>query len=323
MKTVAESIDKYTIYLDWLNAGKGTFLIDDKADLQFSLLDLFPGPIEQTTNFKSFKRQIENHGFMVFKTENGPVNVYRPELAVIFNSKELKVTEMFKSKEIVINGLDYVKTFTEAYREGESYFDIEFGISTDTLYGQNAEAYIKGIHENYIHIKQPDINDGWQWAKRTYPLTLSHKEIRKFGYYSGIVSKVGAMVKKHPKLFATYDKCDHEPQEQIETKPTITAYAIMHVYLALYLGQAVTPQNKNVLAKKYGYNSGNQLRNNFTFYQNEDKLLDLNTTNRRSANTHLKRFKDILPLLEKENKAAYEKAKNDLEILEKIYTKHY
>lgn len=179
-------------------------------DLQYSLLDLFDEQTENTSKFKSLKRHIENNGFIIFNKETDAVNVYTPELAFIFTSKELPVTEMFKSKEIKINGLDYVKTFTEAYRKGESYFDTEFGISKDTLFGINAESYVKGLHENYIHIKHPEINDGWRWAKRTFPLTLSHKDIRKYGYYSGIVSKVDRLVKTYPKLFEAYDKCDHD-----------------------------------------------------------------------------------------------------------------
>ena len=96
----------------------------------------------------------------------------------------------------------------------------------------------------------------------------------------------------------------------------------MHVYLAMFGGQAVSPQNKNDLAKKYGHNSGNQLRNDFTKFQNEDKRLDINPSNKKSANIHLTRFKDILPLI-KANPKAYEKAKADLQFLEKEYRKHH
>ncbi len=189
-----------------------------KKDIQYSLIDIFPEQVENTSNYKSFKRQIDKQGFLEIKTESGPVNIYTPELAFIFTSKELPVTEMFKSEKLTINGWNFVKTFAEAYKEGEDYFDKEFGVPPSTLYGPNAESYVKGIHENYFHIKHQDINDGWRWVKITYPLTLSHKDIRKYGYYSGIISKVDKLVKKHPILFKTYDKCDHESQETAETK---------------------------------------------------------------------------------------------------------
>lgn len=97
----------------------------------------------------------------------------------------------------------------------------------------------------------------------------------------------------------------------------------MHVYLATFGGQSVTQQNKNKLAEKYGFRSGDKLRNEFTRFKNGDNRINISTTNKRAANEHLQRFKNILPLLENENSLAYEQAKIDLESLEDIYNKHY
>lgn len=108
-----------------------------------------------------------------------------------------------------------------------------------------------------------------------------------------------------------------------EAKITIPAYALMHVYLAMFQGQGVTQQNKTELAKQYGYKSGEQLRNDFTYYQNEDKRLDINLKNKRSAKTHLNRFEIILPLLEKQNLHAFQMAKKEFKLLEKEYNKYY
>jgi hypothetical protein len=91
----------------------------------------------------------------------------------------------------------------------------------------------------------------------------------------------------------------------------------------MFNGQGVTQQNKDSLAQKYGYKSGDQLRNEFTKYQNEDNRLDLHPKSKRAATTHLARFEVILPLLEKENKKAYEKAKQDLRKLEITYHKYH
>jgi hypothetical protein len=111
--------------------------------------------------------------------------------------------------------------------------------------------------------------------------------------------------------------------QQNKIKISVPAYALMHVYLAMFNGQPITQQNKNQLAEKYGYGSGTQLRNEFTKYQAENERLDLSSTNKKSANAHLQRFKDILPLLENENLEAYKKAKSDFAELEKKYNKHY
>jgi hypothetical protein len=53
------------------------------------------------------------------------------------------------------------------------------------------------------------MNEGWGYVKKQYPLTLTHKVIKEFGYYSGVVNKVEEQIKKHPRLFASFDKCEH------------------------------------------------------------------------------------------------------------------
>lgn len=146
-----------------------------------------------------------------------------------------------------------------------------------------------------------------------FPLPeISDKDFLEYSRFRE--NKLGSIEKKEIKNLNT---------ESNENKLTIPAYAIMHVYLALSNGKAVTQQNKHKLAKRYGLKNGDQLRNEFTKYQNDAKRLDLNTSNKKSADTHLKRFKTILPLLEAENSAAYEKAKEDLKQLEILYNKHH
>ncbi len=111
--------------------------------------------------------------------------------------------------------------------------------------------------------------------------------------------------------------------EHLPVKPTITAYAIMHVYLERFEGTGITQQNKTRLAKEYGYNSGDRLRNEYVLYQNDEKRLDLHTNNKKSATAHLERYKSILPLLQKMNNRAFQAANKDLQLLEKAYNKHY
>lgn len=109
----------------------------------------------------------------------------------------------------------------------------------------------------------------------------------------------------------------------VDLKITVTANAIRHVYLSMFGGKPVTEQNKTLLAKNYGYKSGTQLRNQFVKYKNDDNRLKINTSNKRAANDHIDRFKAILPLLEKENYEAYQRAKKDLQDLETVYYKHH
>jgi hypothetical protein len=146
-----------------------------------------------------------------------------------------------------------------------------------------------------------------------------HKENRSYGI--GLDAPLLQVAVRFKDWLLKKEPIEHKQTE--ESKPTITAYALMHVYLTMYGGQAVTQQNKKDLVKKYGYSSGEQLRNDFTYYQNEDKRLELNSTNKRSANTHLERYRNILPLLETQNLEAFEAATKDFDKLEKEYNKYY
>ncbi len=155
----------------------------------------------------SFNREILNFGFVNVVLGSESFKVYTPELAVILILRELPVLNLEIQKEEFVNGWDYLKTFSEAYKEGEKYFETEFNVSPNTLYGANAEKFVRDIHLNFFHVKHTGINEGWGYVKKQYPIILTHKAVKEFGYYSGIVNKVEEQVKKYPRLFATFDKC--------------------------------------------------------------------------------------------------------------------
>lgn len=192
-----------------------------KKDTRFWLTTFFE-KLEQTKHeYKSFQREIENNGCFKVKTGADTVKIYTPELAVIFTSKELPARNMDTQTETNINGWEYLKTYIEAYKEGEQYFETEFKVSPNTLYGANAEQYVRDIHLNFFHVQHTRINEGWGYVKKQYPIILTHKAVKEFGYYSGIVNKVEEQVKKYPLLFATFDKCEHNlpPQPIVKQKP--------------------------------------------------------------------------------------------------------
>ena len=188
-------------------------------DTRFWLSSFFE-ELEQTTHeYKSFQREIENNGCVSINSDNNKVKVYTPELALIFISKELPARNMDTQKETILNGWEYLKTYIEAYKEGERYFEIEFKVSPNTLYGASAEQYVRDIHLNFFHVQHIGIKEGWGYVKKQYPLILTHKVVKEWGYYSGIVNKVEEQVKKHPQLFTTFDKCEHNlPPQQAETE---------------------------------------------------------------------------------------------------------
>ena len=180
-----------------------------KKDTRFWLTTFFEEQEQTKHEYKVFKREIENNGCVKVKTETDTVKIYTPELAVIFTSNKLSARNMDTQTETIINGSEYLKTYIEAYKEGEQYFETEFKVSTNTLYGANAEQYVRDIHLNFFHVQHTGTNEGWSYVKKQYPMILTHKAVKEYGYYSGIVNKVEEQVKKYPRLFATFDKCEH------------------------------------------------------------------------------------------------------------------
>lgn len=173
----------------------------------------------QLEELEYFKNEIDESGYSLVKTDTDTVKIYTAELAFFLTSDELEARNTQTKVIEKINGLEYLKTYLEAYKQGEQYFETEFKVSPNTLYGSNAEQYVGDIHSYFFHVQHFEGFNGWGFVKKHYPKTISYREIKVFGYYSGIVNKVEEQVNKHPRLFAKFDKCEHNlPPPQSETK---------------------------------------------------------------------------------------------------------
>jgi hypothetical protein len=255
-----------------------------KKDIRF-YLNTFLNEIEQTKqNYIAFKKNIENNSFCLINDKSYIVKIYTPELAVILTSKELVAINMDTKKETTINGWEYLKTYIEGYKEGEQFFETEFKISPETLYGTNAEKYVSDIHLNYFHIKH-DTFEGWSFVKKQYPFILTHKVVKKYGYYSGIVNKVEEQVKKYPKLFTTFDKCEHNlPSQPKNNQTDIEKYKAKHYVLAYMFecnakGEIYPIGNKRELERIGNERMGARKGNRFYKVFNEVINIDLNVEN--------------------------------------------
>jgi hypothetical protein len=174
---------------------------------------------QATKKLKPFKMEIESNRYIICKSDNDTVKIYSPELAVILSSNSLSVINMDTNTATTINGLLYLNTYIEAYKEGENYFETQHRVSPNTLYGANAEQYVRDIHFKYFHKKHTNMIEGWESVKQQYPFILTHKAVKELGFYSGIVNKVDEQIEDNPNLFATFDKCIHNlPTQQTETK---------------------------------------------------------------------------------------------------------
>lgn len=249
-----------------------------KKDTRFWLTTFFEEQEQTKHEYKVFKREIENNGCFKVKTETDTVKIYTPELAVIFTSNKLSARNMDTQTETIINGSEYLKTYIEAYKEGEQYFETEFKVSTNTLYGANAEQYVRDIHLNFFHVQHTGTNEGWSYVKKQYPMILTHKAVKEFGYYSGIVNKVEEQVKKYPRLFATFDKCEHNlPPINSETdtkKYTAKHYLLAYLFECNAKGESYPIGNKKELERigneRMGAGKGNRFYKVFNEVINKD-----------------------------------------------------
>lgn len=189
--------------------------MEDKKDTRFQIKASFNKEGPAKYEYKSFQEEIKNNGgFTVNK-----VRIYTPELTFILFSKELPAFNMDTKEQIILNCFPYFETYVKAFNEGVKYFDNEFAILPNTLYGVNAKQYVRDIHFNYFHKRLKGSFTGWHFVEEQYPGILTHKEISKFGYYSGIVSRVEEMAKNYPHLFQDFDKCEYDVHPQpTETK---------------------------------------------------------------------------------------------------------
>jgi hypothetical protein len=201
-------------------------------DVRFWLTTFFEKQEQTTNQYKSFKREIENNGCFIVKIDADTVKIYTPELAVILTSKELPAHNIDTQKETKISGLEYLISYIEAYKEGEQYFETEFKVSPDTVYGANAEQYVRDIHLNFFHVKHTGTKEGWGFVKNEFPTILTHKVVKEYGYYSGIVNKVEEQVKKHPRQFATFDSCEHNlPPQQADIIKNTNDIRELHTHI--------------------------------------------------------------------------------------------
>lgn len=295
-----------------------------KKETRFELTTYFE-KLEQTKHpYKSFQREIENNGCFKVKTETDTVKIYTPELAVILTSKELPTINIDTQTETNINGWEYLETYIEAYKEGEQYFETEFKVSPNTLYGAYAEQYVRDIHLNFFHVQHNGVDEGWGYVKKRYPTILTHKAVKEYGYYSGIVNKVEEQVKKYPLQFATFDKCENNlPPQQTETKTDklkVPQIALIHVYENIL----ITRENAVEIAAKHGYTaklSGEGLYQDYLKYVNvNDRKAKPTAETKKTLKNKIELFESVVNHLSDNSK---KRAIDEINILKTIFENEY
>jgi hypothetical protein len=284
-----------------------------KKDTRFWLTTFFEEQEQTKHEYKVFKREIENNGCFKVTTETDTVKIYTPELAVIFTSNKLSARNMDTQTETNINGSEYLKTYIEAYKEGEQYFETEFKVSTNTLYGANAEQYVRDIHLNFFHVQHTGINEGWSYVKKQYPMILTHKAVKEFGYYSGIVNKVEEQVKKYPRLFATFDKCEHNlPHQPIIESP----FSVLEWATIFYYADETKLLSESCLLKTRLEQFMSKHQVNTTFDNFKNSYYEAKRRINKKNDYPINKLELIIPFLKENYKQTVTKVENDIIFLE-------
>ncbi len=184
-------------------------------DTRFLIINFLDAnePIE----YKHYKKKIEKCGFVEIECNEFKLKVFTPELALILTLRELEATNLDTQENELIEILPYFESYESGFKEGQADFEREFTVNNDTLFGTNGSVYIKSIQHRYLYSQNEGGKIGWYFVKKFYPIILTKKEIRLYGYFSGAISKVDELRGKFPLLFKDFENKEIE----IKTDTTI------------------------------------------------------------------------------------------------------
>lgn len=192
-------------YIDILNNQPAVITEIEKTDTRYRFSPYLEELRQRENSYELYTTLFGMHGFQ----EIDNAKVYNIDLCILFQYKDVKLHNTETEIPEIVNGKDYLCTYLEGYKKGES----EINTNEAIIYGANADAYILDIHNNYFHNKLSNSWNGWNYVRKVNIHSFTHKEIYDYGYYSGIINKVDEMAKKYSKQFQKFEICKHELQE--------------------------------------------------------------------------------------------------------------
>ncbi len=169
--------------------------------------------IFKENQYNYLAESIKKYGYFTIINNGKDYKVYSPALAYLFTSKDLKVTDRNLKTEVIFDNNLHMGIYFNGYNLGEMDFEKEYTISLNVMYGENAQHYIKDLHQNYFHVQHKYLQGSWDKVKKTMPIIITHQLIFTLGYYSGIINKVDTLASKHPDLFVNFYKCEHSSKK--------------------------------------------------------------------------------------------------------------
>ncbi|WP_212000332.1 hypothetical protein [Chitinophaga sp. HK235] len=111
-----------------------------------------------------------------------------------------------------------------------------------------------------------------------------------------------------------------------DRKLTLAEAALLHVYWSKVGGRPITKLNQDELAATYhltAATSGRHLYLTFCKYFKDSERVNINTSNKKSASEHLRRFERIIPILKIQAPTAAILAQREFDELSKKYDKYF
>lgn len=171
-------------------------------EIGFHLIN-FDDWAKKQRSYNDFKVAIQNYRCIIIKDT---AIIYTYQLALILFAKNLPVIRLDDKEEMEINCNYFYDIFIDNYNKGVEYWEKNYYISPHIFNSVNTKIYERDIHRDYFHSGYN--KKGWNFVIREYPLLLNCNEIKKFGFYSGIISMVGEMIVKYPEVFKGFNLCE-------------------------------------------------------------------------------------------------------------------
>lgn len=228
------------------------------------------------------KKSFDRHGFITITSkEHNDVKVFNLPLFLILYLEKLPLFDRLQNKDTVLNGLAFFQYYKEGYFNGVQSFNDNIKVSNEILYGQNGDAIVLKIYNQYkfkgIYDKRFNKYSGWDFVKKALPLIIRKEVLLHYGFYSGMISCADEFIKAHFELFQKYQpqniestKLIENTNHKIEIKPIFQQDLQETIFnnLKIFFSKEQQSAFKTILE------DGNDLNTPLIFLDNGNRLAD-------------------------------------------------
>lgn len=157
-------------------------------------------------------RQIKRNDYAQSKCIPGNIKFFTPHMAaLLLTNTPIPVFNIDKKREPAsIISKPYLDTYIAGYKEGVEFFNQNYSLvhneEIKLLYAGKPDLYVNALKSQYFakDIEDEATDNHWNFVTTKDLYLISHKEIKKYGFYSGIVGEVKSLIDKHSELFKDF-----------------------------------------------------------------------------------------------------------------------